>query len=283
VTPPIAVVITGGQGMLAGDLAEIYRSKLPGQVLAPSRTELDITSEASLRALFSSHRPKLLLNAAAYTSVDGAEAQKELATRVNALGPALLNELCQEFGCRLVHFSTDQVFDGTAGTPYTETDHPNASNAYAESKLRGEKAVLASPENLVLRVQWLYGERKDRFSPLRQKSEFSPFSDQRGSPTWTLKLAEVVLALTERGSAGLFHFSYDDYGSWEEVFQFVCDEWKLKTLLTPKKTSDLKLPANRPLFSVLSNKKLVKELGLTGLGSWKAPLREFLKKRAQNG
>ncbi len=282
-TPPISTVITGGQGMLAGDLAEVFGRKFPGQVLAPSRSELDITSEASLRSLFSSHRPTFLLNAAAYTNVDGAEAEKNQADRVNALGPAMLTELCREFGCRLVHFSTDQVFDGTANVPYLETDTPNPSNAYAASKLRGETAVLAVPQNLVLRVQWLYGERKDRFSPLRQKAEFSPFSDQRGSPTWTLKLAETVLALAEKDSAGLFHFSYDDYGSWEEVFRFVCDQWNLKTMLTPRKTSELNLPANRPLFSVLSNQKLVKELGLSGLGSWKQPLGEFLKRRSENG
>jgi len=135
---------------------------------------------------------------------------------------------------------------------------------------------LGEADSLVLRVQWLYGQRKDRFSPLRSKTEFSPFADQFGAPTWTRKLAEGVQALLNKKASGLFHFSYDDFASWSQVFEFVKQEWKLDLKLSPKQTADMKLPAKRPLFSVLDNTKLKQTLGVSSMGSWKAPLQEFL-------
>jgi dTDP-4-dehydrorhamnose reductase len=276
---PKSIVVTGGNGMLAWDLAKVFRDRFPHvPLVAPDRRALDITDETSIRSFLSEHRPTWVLNSAAYTSVDGAETERAVAEAVNAKGPFLLTQACKELGARLIHFSTDQVFDGSGTRAREEEDTPAPCNAYAETKREGEVAVLGEPSNLVLRVQWLYGERKDRFSPLRQKTVFSPFSDQFGAPAWTRKVAETVAALCENSISGLFHFSYDDYASWEEVFRFVCREWNLSVELNPKATHTMALPANRPLFSVLSNRKLVKALGVNGMGSWKEPLRQFLQK-----
>jgi dTDP-4-dehydrorhamnose reductase len=182
--------------MLAWDLVRTFRKQFSVEsVLALGRGELDITSKESIRSVFSAVRPTWVFNTAAYTSVDGAEGEKEKAEAINAEGPAFLADACRASGARLVHFGTDQVFDGRAQAPRTEAEIPVPSNHYAATKLRGEQAVLQNKGNLVLRVQWLYGEKKDRFSVLRQKKEFSPFSDQVGAPTWTREIARALCVL----------------------------------------------------------------------------------------
>jgi dTDP-4-dehydrorhamnose reductase len=270
------VVITGGGGMLGCDLAETFAGRKDVHVL--DRAALDIAGPGVLAAL-DKYRPSVVINAAAYTNVDGAETEREAAHAGNARGPAQLARACRELGIKLVHFSTDQVFDGTVPTPRSETDPVNPANNYAATKYEGERAVLENADALVLRVQWLYGARKDRFTPLRDKAVFTPFADQYGAPTWTRDLAAVTTQLMSRDARGLFHFAYDDYASWAEVFQFVKDELGLSVQLQPRQTAEVKLPARRPLFSVMSNRKLVSFLGLSGMGSWKDSLREFLQSR----
>ncbi len=263
--------------MLAGDLFEVFERRYPKTQIHPlSRAELDITSRASVEAALSKYDPAWVVNSAAYTNVDGAESERDLAESINAVGPAILAQACVRRGAKLIHFSTDQVFDGKTDRPRTEEELPNPLNHYAASKLRGEQSVLENDHALVLRVQWLYGKRKDRFTPLRAKTVFTPFADQFGAPTWTAKIAGTLADLLEKDARGLFHFSYDDWASWAEVFEFVKTEWNLPLALQPKRTAEVKLPAARPLFSVLANDKLKRVLGVPTMGSWKAPLREFL-------
>ncbi len=274
-----SIVITGGNGMLAWDLANEFRATYPEQaIFTPGRDALDVTSESSIDRFLGRHRPQVVINAAAYTNVDGAESEIHSARSINAMGPALLARACSSYSTRLVHFSTDQVFDGSGSHPRSETDSPSPVNSYGLTKWEGEKAVLDYPESLVLRVQWLYGEKKDRFSPLKAKHVFTPFADQYGSPTWTRDVARSVITLLQKNVHGLFHFAYDDYASWAEVFAFVKEEWKLPLVLEPKRTQDVALPARRPLFSVLDNRKLTEALGGTPLGSWKTALRAFLNR-----
>jgi len=263
--------------MLGHDLSRTFLRNLSGgTVLAFGRDRLDITNPRQIFDVLREFRPALVINCAAYTNVDGAETERAQARALNVDGPSHLAGACAELDMALVHFSTDQVFDGSRETPRQETDPVNPLNYYAQSKLEGEQAVLAFPENLVLRVQWLYGEKKDRFTPLRSKEVFTPFSDQIGAPTWTRFLSEQVLELVKRRASGLFHFSYDDSASWAEVYGLVVQELGLSTRLEPKKTSEVSLPAKRPLYSVLSNRKLAEFLGRKGMGSWKESMREFL-------
>jgi dTDP-4-dehydrorhamnose reductase len=274
---PYPILIAGAGGMLGWDLARTFTESLgQSRVVALGHQGLDITRPDSIATALDRYEPRVLVNAAAYTNVDGAESEPQAARAINASGPACLAAACAERGIRLVHFSTDQVFDGQAAEPRREDEEPNPPNTYARTKLEGETAALRSPGALVLRVQWLYGERKDRFTPLRKKDVFTPFSDQYGSPTWTRLLAETVLELLDRDVAGLFHFAHDDFASWLEVFQFVKAELHLAVRLEPKRTAEVTLPARRPLYSVLSNRKLCQALGRSGMGSWKDPLRQFL-------
>jgi dTDP-4-dehydrorhamnose reductase len=175
-----------------------------------------------------------------------------------------------------VHFSTDQVFDGKTRSPRVENDSPSPLNHYARTKLIGEEAALKFSNALVIRIQWLYGEKKNRFHMLRDRTEFTPFNDQFGSPTWSKEVAVTTAELLRLDASGLFHFAYDDYASWADVFAFVKTELRLGVKLNAKRTDEVSLPAARPLFSVMSNRKLVKFLGRDGLGSWKDPLRRFL-------
>jgi dTDP-4-dehydrorhamnose reductase len=246
-------------------------------ILSLGRKELDISLLSSVEKTLSSHRPATVINCAAYTNVDGAETEREVAEKVNAIGPRNLAQICTEFGIKLIHFSTDQVFDGKSDHPRTEEETPHPLNYYAQTKLEGERAVLECPSSLVLRVQWLYGQKKDRFTRLRDLTEFNAFSDQFGAPTWTREIVTSVLRLIDENHTGLFHFAYDDAASWFDVFSFVKDEMGWPVALNPSRTTDLGLPAKRPLFSVLSNKKLCSTLGIASMGSWKKPLREFLQ------
>lgn len=274
------VLVTGAGGMLAYDILSVFRDELSrGQVTATDRRSMDIAEPHSVGAALDRVKPRLVINCAAYTNVDGAESERDAAQLSNAIGPKVLAQACRERKIQLVHFSTDQVFDGNYTIPRKETDPTNPLNQYAATKLAGEQAVLeAWDRHLVFRVQWLYGEKKDRFTPLRDKKVFTPFQDQIGAPTWTQEIAQTVLEAVTREANGLYHLAYDDWASWYEIFGFVKASMGYPVQLEPKLTSEVDLPARRPLFSVMSNKKLCEFFKLDSFGSWKDPLRDFLRR-----
>lgn len=281
------ILITGAEGMLGSDLVKNISLHLGNhRVLGLNSQALDITNLSQIENVFKNNSISHIINAAAYTHVDKAEVEREKAELINVTGPKLLAGVANSLAIPLVHFSTDYVFSGTGNRPWSETDVtiPPSPNYYGETKLLGDKEVLKNRINLVLRVQWLYGAQKDRFTILRDKAEFTPFSDQWGAPTWTRDISRVVLKLIEQQAHGLFHFAYDDYATWEEVYGFVCEKLQLATRLIPKKTSEVKLPAQRPLFGVMSNKKLLAQLGEQNMGSWRTSLLEFLnlQKKAED-
>lgn len=273
--PDKKILVLGARGMLGSDCVRY----LEGPVHGSTRQELDVTDPERVHQFIEEMAPSVVINATAYTAVDLAEAERIKAELLNAHVPRFLAEACAGVDATLVHFGTDQVFDGTLGRPHREDDAVNPLNWYARTKLEGESAVLAYENSLVLRVQWLYGEAKDRFSPLRDKQVFTPFADQIGAPTWTRDIVECLPVLLSRETRGLFHFTYDDHASWAEVFGEVKKHWHLEVDLQPKMTEEFALPANRPLFSALSNEKLKKALGVESLGSWKDSLLEFLDRR----
>ena len=277
------VLIIGAKGMLGTDLVQTFSERFgtgleaAGRVVGIDTESVDITEPTSVFSAFSRYKPTLVVNAAAYTDVDGAETNRALAYRVNTQGPINLLAACREFQVPLVHFSTDYVFDGTLNRPQTEEDELHPASYYAETKALADRALLLSSLVLVLRVQWLYGKAKNRFTTLKDKKIFTPFSDQYGCPTWTRDIAAMVVTLCDRNARGLFHFAYDDYATWAEVFEFVKKELRLSTELRPKKTEEAKLPAARPKFGVLGTAKLRNFLGRDTLGDWKTALRDFLK------
>ena len=262
--------------MLGSDvLTECVKVFGHDSVIGYSHEELDITSKQSIRFAFNSSQPQFVINCAAYTNVDSAEIYRNEAHEINVLGAENLAHMCRESDAKLIHFSTDQVFDGMSNRPWIETDKPNPLNYYAQTKWEGEMRVMSQGDHIIIRVQWLYGQKKERFTQLKGKKIFTPFSDQRGAPTWTRNIAQVIPKLL--GSQGIFHFAYDDSASWTDVYQYVKETMGYSVTLEPKKTEEAKLPATRPLYCVMSNGKLKKELKVSTLGSWRVALAEFLE------
>lgn len=277
------VLVTGSHGMLGTEFGEALSGILSAsELILTDKKNFDLTNPTQVGAFLKETRPHWVINTAAYTQVDKAETERDLAYSVNASGPRILAKACSENAIKLVHFSTDYVFSGEGNTPWVETDLPcpRIPNWYGETKLLGERAVLEFPQHLVFRVQWLYGKKRERFSLLKDRTEFTPFCDQYGAPTWTQDIVETTLQVMAKEGSGLFHLSYDDFGSWYEVYQLVKEEWGLSTELIPKKSEEVSLPAKRPLNGRLSNLKLKNFLKVESLGSWKTSLRKFLKQVA---
>ncbi len=275
---PHPVLLTGCDGLLGFDLARVFRQFMGhNQVIALNRPLFDITREEKAFDIINEFRPQIVINAAGFTHVDRAETERDRAYAVNVDGPAILSRACERFEIPFVHFSTDQVFDGTGTRPWSEEDRPNPINYYAKTKLFGEREVLKWEKSLVVRVQWLYGTLKNRFTGLKYQNTFSPFSDQRGAPTWTKDVGEILAFMIKRELSGIYHYSYDDSASWAEVYRFVKEQLRYHVALDPRPTAQANLPAPRPCNAILSNEKLKNALEVPTLGQWQKSLVEFFK------
>jgi dTDP-4-dehydrorhamnose reductase len=258
------VVILGASGMLGRDLVAECNSRV-WQVTAWGRAELDLATEFELP---SDLRADVIFNCAAYTAVDRAESDFEVALQVNGRGVARLAKQCLDRKIRLVHFSTDYVFDGTASEPYGESDPVNPRSAYGKSKLEGERAALELGAT-VLRTAWLFGPQGNCFpkSILRAALDGKPLrvvSDQLGCPTYTPDLAWVAAEMVAQGlAAGLYHAVSPEPMSWHAFASKVVGSYfklhnKPLVEIAPIASSEWPTPAPRPAYSVLSIEKLRK-------------------------
>jgi dTDP-4-dehydrorhamnose reductase len=204
------ILITGAGGLLGGDLARTWHRR---PIVALRHAELDVTDPGACRRSLQAHRPQVVVNCAARASLDFCETHRDEAMRVNADGPRHLADACGEAGIRLVHVSTDYVFDGTKEAPYVEEDEARPLSVYSDSKLAGERAVLAaSPEHLVVRVAWIFGFHDKSFirMVLRRAARgpaVSVIGDQLGSPTYSFDIAEAIRRLLDAGATGVVHFT----------------------------------------------------------------------------
>jgi len=244
----------------------------------------DLCEEQAVARLFREHGPfDAVIHAAAFTAVDLAEEQRELAQRVNGTACGVLARECAARGARLVLVSTDFVFDGSARQPYREDHAPRPLSVYGSSKLAGEQAALAAHPRgtLVARTQWLYGPRGKHFPgtilrAAREKGALRVVDDQRGSPTSTLELAPALWDLAQRGEPGVYHAACEGEASWYE-FARACLELAGPpgVRLDPCSTSEYPRPAHRPAYSVLDCSKLAALRG-SRLAPWRAALERFL-------
>ena len=274
-------LILGGSGLLGQDLVSTLRQVyIPP--LAPTREELDVLNFRALEAYVAKHKPSVIFNAAAYTQVDQAEDEEDAAMRLNRDLPAQLAKLVAGKDIWLMHYSTDFVFDGTKGAPYTPKDTPNPLNAYGRSKLAGEQAILAhAPDNsCIVRTAWLFGAGKKSFvrTILSNAVEGKPLrivDDQIGSPTFSSDLAHYSLALANVHKPGIFHIVNQGAVSW---YDLVCAALKLRgirTDITPVKTGEFFCKAARPAYSALDTKDFIAATGIVPR-SWLAALEVFL-------
>jgi dTDP-4-dehydrorhamnose reductase len=273
------ILIVGANGMLGQDLMQV----LAGDVRGLDLPEIDITSLESVRRILLTLKPRVIINSAAYTDVDGCEANVEQAMAVNGEGVGLLALTAREIGATLVQVSTDYVFDGSKGSPYLEDDPVGPLSIYGESKLAGELNAAMAPEHLIVRTQWLYGIHGKNFveTMLRlatEKSELSVVDDQIGSPTWTNDLALAIRALLDKGCRGTYHAANSDYCSWNEFAKAIFEEEGLKVTVNGLTTKELNRPANRPLYSTLDCGKLERDSGFRPQ-PWREALKKYLKLR----
>jgi dTDP-4-dehydrorhamnose reductase len=280
-------LITGASGQLGRELLRIKPDKW--RFIAFSHSELDISDSAAVAAVFQKHKPNLVINAAAYTSVDQAESEREKAFAVNAVGAENIARATEYFRARLIHISTDFIFDGTKSQPYLPDDRPNPIGVYGASKLQGEKAVLETTGNqaLILRTGWVYSSHGSNFviTMLRlmtERDEIGIVADQVGTPTWARDLARTIYRFADFPSAqGVFHWSDAGVAGWYDFAVAIQEEareigFPLKnTTIKPIRTADYPTPAKRPAYSVLDKTATWETLGYTSL-HWRDSLRSML-------
>jgi dTDP-4-dehydrorhamnose reductase len=275
----LRILLTGRTGQVGWELERALPAL--GEVIAANRSTLDLTDPAAIREVLRRTKPQVIVNAAAYTAVDKAETERELATKVNALAPGILAEEAKRLGALLVHYSTDYVFDGEKRTPYTEEDHPNPLSHYARTKLEGERAVAASGcAHLILRTSWVYGRRAANFYQLilrkaRAGEPMRMVDDQTSVPTPASFVAAHTVGLLRKRAQGLLHLVPSGQATRYEFAHRVVAAIGSASEVTRCRTADFPTVAARPAYSVLGNGSVARALGCA-LVDWKEILpRDF--------
>ncbi len=280
------VLVVGAGGQLGQELQRTVPADM--ECVPMTRAQLDIADAMNVATCLAAMAPQLVVNAAAYTAVDKAESEPGAAHRGNAEGPGMLAQACAQQGVRLIHISTDFVFDGAASQPY----RPEAATAplgeYGRSKRAGELAVQsAQPEALILRTGWVYSSFGNNFvkTMLRlmgERDELAVVTDQVGTPTWAHGLAEAVWAAAERPQlSGIYHWSDAGVCSWYDFAVAICEEALALGLLArpvkirPIPAADYPTPARRPAYSVLDKTSSWRDFALEGV-HWRQQLRAML-------
>jgi dTDP-4-dehydrorhamnose reductase len=275
------ILITGSAGMLGSDLSEILEGG--HEIIKPTEKDLDITDRDTTIEMIRLTAPDITINCAAYTMVDQAERERDIAFTVNATGTQNLALGCQEINIPLCHISTDYVFNGTTQRPYTPFDNTDPINVYGESKLAGEMYVQwIMSKFYIVRTSWLYGKGRNNFVHTiqklsREKEELKIVADQAGSPTWTITLAKGIDALIKTGAYGIYHITDDaeDGISWHEFAQEIVSATGHKTTVTPIATEEYPTMAKRPHYSVLDLSLNEGTFGFTS-PSWNDSLHRYL-------
>ena len=276
------ILVLGAKGMLGRDLMPLLRSSLKGDVLGWDIEEINIENETSTVSAIEHLKPGVIINAAAYTDVDGCESRREKAFAVNAEGMRHVALGAQRCGATVVYLSTDYVFGGGKGAPYVEEDAPGPLNVYGASKLKGEEYVQQLTKDfLIVRTQWLYGRHGKNFVDTvlrlaREKKVLTIVDDQVGSPTYTVDLAKALSELVRQERRGIFNVVNKGSCSW---FQFAKEIVRRSGMegveVLPISSKELNRPAVRPAYSVLSTEKLARETGVT-LRPWQEAVGAYL-------
>ena len=301
------ILVTGSTGQVGAALVQTLASL--GELHAPGRAQLDLADPSSIRAAVRFLRPRWIVNPAAYTAVDRAESEPELAHAINADAPRILAEEARRIGAAVIHFSTDYVFDGAKSTPYLESDPTRPLGVYGRTKLLGEQALAASEAaHLILRTSWVYGATGKNFlltilKLAAERPELKIVADQHGAPTWSYDLARLTAHLIAHGEAesaarglnlasvlhsGLYHTAAAGYTTW---YGFASEFLRLRQLALPDTplarpipipTSDYPTPARRPTNSLLDCERLYRTFGYR-IPDWRASLAAVLELLPKDG
>lgn len=284
----LEILLLGGSGLLGSDL-KIHLEHRGNNVAAPTRDELDLNDDLSIQSYFLFAKPDWIINCAAYTAVDKAETQEMEANYLNGAVPQILARNAKRLSARLLHVSTDFVFDGTKSEPYVETDPTNPLGVYGKSKLNGENLVFEyCDDSIVVRTAWLFGIHGNCFPKtiLRAAQQGKPLrvvADQIGSPTFTQDLAAAIALLVENGSpTGIYHVVNHGQASWYEFASQVLGVAGCKTEVSAISTEEWPTPATRPRYTVLDSSKY-ESLGFSALPNWKDAVRRFVMALEERG
>jgi dTDP-4-dehydrorhamnose reductase len=276
----LRILITGKEGQVGWELRRSLAAL--GDVIATDRRELDLRDSSAIPRTVRKTSPDIIVNAAAYTAVDNAESEPDIAMQVNAIAPGILAEEAKRLGALLVHYSTDYVFDGSKKSPYKEEDTPNPLSVYGRSKLEGEQAIAASKcRHLIFRTSWVYGPRGRNFlltilKAAREKPSLRVVDDQLGAPTSSLAIAEATArALQMRAAQGLYHMTAGGQTSWYGFAQTILRNAAISTLVAPIRSDQYPAKATRPRNSVLDNSRLNEAFGIS-LPDWESQLEQVM-------
>ncbi|MEH2256935.1 dTDP-4-dehydrorhamnose reductase [Nostoc sp.] len=270
-----SILLIGNNGQVGKELQQILSSY--GDIISVARPTVDLAQPDTLRKVIRSKQPQIIINAAAYTAVDKAESEPELATAINATAPLIIAQESQKLGAFLIHISTDYVFDGNGCSPYQETHTTNPLSVYGKTKLAGEEAIReTSAHHLILRTAWVYGTfGKSNFvkTMLRlgaERQELRIVADQIGSPTWAQDIAAVISQMIPQLTSeisGTYHYTNSGVASWYDFAVAIFEEaqqlgFPLKVdRIVPITTAEYPTPARRPAYSVLAYGKISAILG----------------------
>ena len=279
------ILLTGADGQLGNEIRYLSGSYPQYEFLYTDFGDLDITIARDVDQFFADHRPEVVINCAAYTSVDKAETEEASAYMVNSKAPGILAMASSKYNCLLFHVSTDYVFEGTGHRPLLETDTASPQSVYGKSKLAGEKAVSNfASRGIILRTSWLYSAYGNNFVKTilkrgREQGALNIVSDQVGTPTYAHDLAKIILdmipqAISFKG-VQIFHFSDEGIASWYDFANAIVEISGIDCKVIPISTQEYPLPAERPCYSVLDKSKLKKQFKIE-IPYWRESLKHCL-------
>ena len=281
------VLITGSNGQLGSEIKLLASQYPQWNFMFTDVEELDLTDKQAISDLFERENFDYCINCAAYTAVDKAEDEEELATLINSTAPGYLASVCNDFNTLLVHISTDYVFDGTNYRPYTETDTPSPASAYGRSKLKGEQQVLEKASRvIVVRTSWLYSAFGNNFVKTmmrlgKERDALGVVVDQIGTPTCAADLAGALLEMINKtGSVPvkeIYHYSNEGVISWYDFAKAIMAEAGINCKVNAIESKDFPAKANRPFYSVLNKAKIKHDFNLE-ISYWLESLKETIKK-----
>jgi dTDP-4-dehydrorhamnose reductase len=279
------ILVTGANGQLGKEIKQLESAYPEFRFIFLSREDLPIHHFELVRNFFKGYSPQFLINCAAYTAVDKAETEKDLAFQVNGEAVGILAAVCKEYGTKFIHISTDYVFDGNGTEPYTTESATNPQSVYGASKLQGEKeAIQYNPDSMIIRTSWVYSEFGKNFVKtmlklMSEREELNVVSDQVGSPTYAADLAAVIMQVIASGKwiPGMYHFSNAGVISWYDFALAIKELSGKNCRVNPIPSSQYPTPAKRPAYSVMDTSRLFNRFGLTPK-NWKDSLQVCLQK-----
>jgi len=284
------ILVTGSRGQLGSELKDLAASYPSFQFLFFSREEFPINNSVIAREIFQKNQPDFFVNCAAYTAVDQAEKEQELAREINGWAPGRLAQLCKEFGTKLIHISTDYVFNGKVRRPLKEDDPVDPVNFYGASKLLGEELVMKNnSDSIIIRTSWVYSFYGKNFVKtmmrlMNEKEQIGVVNDQTGSPTYAADLADCIMRIIASGKwiPGIYHFSNEGVITWFEFAGEIKNLTGSNCIVNPITTEQFPTPAKRPAYSVMDHSKMEKLYGIQAR-DWKASLKECIGKLKSAG